>query len=72
MDICSKASRKMYALARVAPYMDMSKRLILMSAFFSSQFSYCPLVCNVSQCVIKNRKINRLHESSLYIIHSDN
>ena len=38
-----KTSRKLQALARVAPYMDLSKIKFLMNAFFNSQFSYCPL-----------------------------
>ena len=33
-DICGKASRKIYALARIAPYMDLSKRRMVMNAFF--------------------------------------
>ena len=39
-DICRKASRKIYALARIAPYMDLSKRLIVINVFFNSQFNY--------------------------------
>ena len=34
-DICRKASRKTYALARMAPYMNLSKRRMAMNAFFS-------------------------------------
>ena len=43
-EICKKASRKLYALGRVTPYMNLSKRKILMNAFFNLQFSYCPLL----------------------------
>ena len=43
-DLCKNASRKINALARVAPYMSISKRRILMNAFFKSQFNYCSLV----------------------------
>ena len=32
--ICRKASRKIYALARMAPYMDLSKRRMFMNTFF--------------------------------------
>ena len=42
-EICKEASRKLYALGRVTPYMNLSKRKILVNAFFNSQFSYCPL-----------------------------
>ena len=44
-DICRKASRKTYALARIVPYMDLSKRRMVMNAFFYPQFSYCSLIC---------------------------
>ena len=43
-DICQKASQKLNALARLTPYMGTTKKLILMYAFFKSQFNYCPLV----------------------------
>ena len=69
-ELCKKASRKIHALSRVASYMDISKRRILMSAFFKSQFSYCPLawMCHGRT---NNGKINRLHERCLKIIYSD-
>ena len=41
-NLCKKASRKIHA--RVTSYMTVSKRRILINAFFRSQFSYCPLV----------------------------
>ena len=49
-DLCKKANRKIHALARVTPYMTVSKRRILTNVFFRSQFSYCPLVwiCHMS------------------------
>ena len=34
-DICRKASRKIYALARIAPCMDLSKRSMFMNALFN-------------------------------------
>ena len=39
--LCKNANRKLHALARVTPYMDLSKKRILMNAFFDSQFNYC-------------------------------
>ena len=42
-ELCKKASKKIHALARVTPYMNIAKKRILMNAFFKSQFSYCPL-----------------------------
>lgn len=35
-DVCSKASQKIYALAGEIPYMNLSRRRILMNAFLSS------------------------------------
>ena len=43
-ELCKNATRKIHALARVTPYMNISKSRILMNAFFTSQFSYCPLI----------------------------
>ena len=37
--LCDNASAKLKALARVAPYLDLGKRKLLMNAFFKSQFS---------------------------------
>ena len=42
--LCQKASNKLYALARISPYMDQSKLRTLMRAFITSQFQYCPLI----------------------------
>ena len=43
-ELCKKAGKKIHALSRVASFMHISKRRILMNAFFKSQFSYCLLV----------------------------
>jgi len=69
-DICKKASNKISALARVTPFMSIDKKKLLMNAFFTSQFNYCPLVwmCHSRK---NNRKINRLHERCLRIIYND-
>ena len=42
--IIKKASRKIKALSRIAPYINIAKRKLLMNSFFASQFNYCPLV----------------------------
>ena len=62
-----KASKKINALARV---MNLSKRKILMNAFFDSQFKYCPLIWMCHSCT-NNRKIDRLHERCLRITYND-
>ena len=68
-DLCKNASRKINALARIAPYISISK-CILMNAFFKSNFNYCPLV-GMYHSRLNNRKINRLHERCLRIIYND-
>ena len=57
-DICSKASQKICALARVTPYVDLFK-------FFNSRFSYW-----MRHNRTTNRKVNRLHERCLRIIYN--
>ena len=42
--ICKKASQKLNALARIAPYMNIQKRRTIMKSFVTSQFSYCPFI----------------------------
>ena len=69
-DLCKKASRKIHALARISPYMTVSKRRILMNASFRSQFSYCPLVWMCHSRTLNN-KINRLRERCLRIFYND-
>ena len=68
--ICEKASKKINALARLAPYMGTTKKRIIMNTFFKSQFNYCPSVrmcCNRSLTT----KINWLHKRCLQIVDND-
>ena len=60
----------MSVLARVNPFMGLSKRKLLMNAFFTSQFSYCPLIW-ICHNRSNNRKVNMLHERCLRIIYND-
>ena len=69
-DLCKKASRKISALARVAPFMSIEKRKVVMNAFFTSQFSYCPLVL-MCHSRTNNSNTNLLHERCLRIIYND-
>ena len=50
--------------------MVLEKRKLIMNAFFTSQFSYCPLIC-MCHSRANNRKINMLHERCLGIIYND-
>ena len=68
--ICKKASAKLNALGRILYYMDPLKRRLLVNAFFTSQFNYCPFTWMFHSRKINN-KINRLHESCLWLIYND-
>ena len=46
--ICGKASRKIYALARIALHMDLSKRRMVMNVIFSIRSS---TIVHRSECV---------------------
>ena len=67
--IIDKASGKINALSRVVPYMNETKKRILMNSFFFGQFSYCPLVWIFHSRTLNN-KINRLHEKCLRIVYN--
>lgn len=44
VDTCNGPSRKFYILDKVAPYMNLSERCIVMMAYLNSQSSFCQLV----------------------------
>ena len=68
--LCNKVSQKLNALARVSHYINFEQRRMIMKAFITSQFSYCPLVWMFHSRKSNNR-INRLHERSLRIVYND-
>ena len=59
--ICTKVSREINALERIANYLFLEKRRILMKTFIESQYNYCPLTWMFHWRTI-NSKINRLHK----------
>ena len=67
-DIISKASRKVNALSRIMPYMNLSKKKKLVSSFFNSQFNYCSRIWMFHNRIINN-KINHLHETCLHLLY---
>ena len=67
--MCKKASQKLYALSRIAPFMDL-KQGRSMKAFVESQFGYCPLMWMFHSRGLNN-KINRIHEMALRITYED-
>ena len=69
--LCKKASQKLPGLARIVNYMDLPKRRVLMKAFITSQFSYCPLIWMYRSRTLNNR-INNIHERALRLTYKDN
>ena len=65
-----KASQKLYALARIAPFMDLKQRRNIMKAFVESQFGYCPLIWMLHSRGLNN-KINRIHKMALRVTYKD-
>ena len=43
-NLCKKACQNLNALVRLAPFMNVDKKRMIMKAFIESQFGYCPLV----------------------------
>ena len=66
-----KTSQKLHALAKLVNYMDLPKRKVLMKAFITSQFSYCPLIWMFHSRTLNNR-INYIHERALRLTYKDN
>ena len=56
---------------RIANYMDLPKRKVLMKAFITSQVSYCPLIWMFHSRTLNNR-INNIHERALRLTYKDN
>ena len=69
--LCKKASQKLHALGRVSNFMSCNQRKIIMNAFISSQFNYCPLLWMCHSRSL-NTQINKIHHRALSIIYRDN
>ena len=69
--LCKKASQKLHVLARIVNYMDLPKRKVLMKAFATFQFSYCPLIWMFHSRTLNNR-INNIHQRALRLTYKDN
>ena len=65
-----KVSQKLYALVRIAPFMDLKQRRNTMKAFVESQFGYCRLIWMLHSRGLNN-KINRIRERTLRIAIKD-
>ena len=60
-NLCKKANQKLHALARVSSFMCQDKVRLIMKAFITSQFGYCPLVWMFHDRKLNN-SINRIHD----------
>ena len=63
-DMISKASCKVKTLWKVMPYINLSKKKILLNSLSNSQVSYCSLICMFSSHM--NNKIYHLNEMHLH------
>lgn len=69
-EICKKGGQKLNALSKVTPYMDFSRRRMLINASFLPQFSYSSLVW-MCHSHTKNNKTTRPHKRCLQLIYND-
>ena len=69
-NICKKASLKLHALARIAPYMNKEKLRILMKTFIDAQFNYCLLIWMFHSRTLNN-KINKIYRRALRLVYKD-
>ena len=70
LNVVQKVNQKLHTLARISKYMSQKKLRIIMKAYVSSQFAYCPLIW-MSHSRQINYKINKLHERALRIVYND-
>ena len=68
--IGQKANRKLNALAKITNYMELPKNRILMNAFFTIQFNYCPAIWMFHSRSLNN-KINGFFKLCQGIIHNN-
>ena len=68
--ICKKVRQKLHALARISTLISQNKLIMIMRAFITSQFSYCPLLWICHSRTINNN-INKLHERALRLVYND-
>ena len=71
ISLCKKARKKLSILARLANFLSLEQRKLLMKSFIESQFGSCPLTCMF--CGRKtNTRINHVHERALRIVYKNN
>ena len=70
LNIFQNVNKKLHALARISKYTPQKNLRIIMKAFVSSQFAYCPLISMFHSSQI-NYKINKLHKRALRTVYDD-
>ena len=70
-NLCKRAGQKLTGLVRLAPFMKVDKKRIIIEAFTEVQLGYCPLVWMFHSRSLNN-KINRIHERALRIPYNVN
>ena len=68
--LCRKASLKLNAIARIASFMNVSKKQIIMKSLIESQFGYYPQIWMFHSRGLNN-ETNRIHERALRITYKD-
>ena len=68
---CQKANKKMNTLASIIPYVELTKRCVLMNAFLDSRFNYCSFIWMYSICLFLFGFKNQLWNGSLVIAPAD-
>ena len=68
ISLCSKATQKLNALARIAKYLIIDKRKIILNLFITAQFNYCFLIWMCHSRTLNN-KINRIQGRALRIVY---
>ena len=68
--LCKKARQKLHALARVSDYMRLAQRKVIMNAFVTTQFSYCPLLWMCHSRTM-HAQLNKIHERALRMVYRD-
>ena len=68
LNICTKVSMKLHALAREPHFMNIKKLRLIVKAFIESQFGYRLLVWMFHSRTLDNRR-NQLHERVLKLVY---
>ena len=68
--LCTQAGQKLTAISRIAKFMSLEKRKLVINSFFMSQFQYCSLAWMFHSRALNNR-INDLHYRALRLIYQE-